>query len=168
MESDSIGLTNKGMSEPKNKKLNVRLLRRIQKFITKEPRRFFMHDFVVQVKNSSQWNTYCEIIHDLSSDMPPCGTAACIAGTANILTGARIARTIRSDERAAKALGVDSFYEWRDKHATPYRPPAHPLFLVDGWPQPFRSQYEEATTPIQRAKVACARIDLFIATKGEV
>jgi len=53
------------MTKPKKQKINVRLLRRIQKQILKEPRQFIMSRYFAH-----------------SQRIPNCNTAACIAGWA--------------------------------------------------------------------------------------
>jgi hypothetical protein len=136
-----------------NKKLNVKLLRRIQKHIIEEPRRFFMEGFVVKAKSESEWKSKSLWYNDISTQMPPCKTAACIAGTANLITGGR---NLAASTRAAKLLGVPTFRESRWK--------PHFLFQIDGWPEPFQSRYMNAKTSKTRAKIACARIDYLIKT----
>ncbi len=126
------------------KKLNVKLLRKIQAYITEEPRRFFMSDFFVK----ENWNYNRSFFGDLSATPPPCRTAACIAGTTNLLTKGRY---LGDWQRAGLKLRID-----------PHELESHPLFTVLGWPDPFQSDYERARTPKQRAKIACKRIDWLI------
>lgn len=141
------------MATKTKQKLNVRLLRRIQKHILKEPRRFFMGWFFAIAEGKNwQRNLFTDFVHDLSKQIPPCGTAACIAGWANILTGTTVSESA-SPERAARELGLetkneDYVYLFSDKR----------------WPQPFNEKYSKAKTPRQRAKIACARIDHLIKT----
>lgn len=122
----------------KRKSINTRLLRRIQKQILKEPRRFLMH----------RWF---------------CDTAACIGGWAIALdknfklakAGVLDAQSRRpTSERAAQALGLR-------------RAIAERLFYVDEWPSPFREQYDDALGRAGRARVAARRIEHFIKTKGK-
>ena len=138
------------------RKLNVRLLRRIQKHILEEPRRFQMGAAVIRAGNPKQWKLIAPTFaHDASKTMPPCGTAACIAGWADILSGGSgNGWTVR--ERAATKLGVPAGFSWL----------GHPLFDDNSWPQPFRTRYRAAKTPQARAKIAAQRIDHFIKTKG--
>ncbi len=136
-------------------KLNVRLLRRIQKHILKEPRRFFMEGVMVKFKNQKQWDEATMIHSDLSPIMPPCGTAACIAGWANILSG----RGSKNLSVAAKTLGLSEEYDFSGTTC-----PADRVFAVMEWPQPFQDQYEQAKTPRRRARIATNRIEHLIKT----
>jgi len=128
------------------RKLNVRLLRKIQKHITEEPRRFFMTWYKAHGTPGQQFDADWS---DLAKSVPDCGTAACIAGWANGLTGAKY---YDWDDawRASKQLGlsIDSDY----------------LFINYMWPKPFCARYAVAKTPKQRAKIACQRIDYLIET----
>jgi len=101
-----------------------------------------------KAKNKDDWkNGIGEgmVMEDLSCEMPPCKTASCIAGTANLLTGGR---KLSSAVRARKVLGLGD----------------QELFHSGLWPYPFNQKYLEAKTPRQRAKIACARIDHLIKT----
>lgn len=138
-------------------KLNVELLRKIQAHITEEPRRFFMGWFVATGdpgKALSPIRGFIpdEILYDLPDTAPACGTAACIAGWANILSG--LSPKQSEDSRAAanflRLPEKDEDYTY--------------LFSADDWPEPFAGEYAMARTPELRAKIACARIDHLIAT----
>lgn len=59
-------------------------------------------------------------------------------------------------DQYAQLLGMD------DRLMEPER-----LFYVNNWPKRFRNAYRKAVKPLTRAKVAVARIDDFIATKGK-
>lgn len=140
-------------------KINVRLLRRIQREIKAEPRRFVMFTFV-----------------DVSDAVAPCSTAACIAGSAMLLdaidTGRapgwkqagikinQIKKCSTFETRACEILGLDRTQGCR-------------LFFTSEWPQVFRTPFEllerlQATTAVRRkmAAIANRRIDHFIKTKG--
>jgi hypothetical protein len=130
-------------------KLNVRLLRRIQRRILKEPRQFQMDDLYSATDDFGKEVT------------ANCGTAACIAGWAVALSSGispREASILDSTGQqntwglAVKKLGLES---------------GRPLFLVYEWPGKFWAAYERAKTNRQQAKVAVARIEHFIKTKGE-
>jgi hypothetical protein len=144
------------MADKTKRKLNVRLLRKIQQHILEEPRRFVMSAAVIKASTPKEWKSKKgPFAPDLSSVMPPCGTAACIAGWADILTGGTGSEWyIR--HRAAAALGVPDIGSWC----------GHPLFSENSWPEPFRAQYLAAKTPKRRAEIGAARIDHFIKTKG--
>jgi hypothetical protein len=125
--------------------LNVKLLRKIKKHILKEPRRFFMYD-VIQTGQPRK-ETYTDD-RGKQVKFPSCGTAACIAGWACVLNQAPV-----SMREAEYLLGING------QEGTN-------LFLVDFWPQPFQDKFNNAKTGIVRAKIAAARIDHFIQTKG--
>lgn len=132
----------------KPNKLNVRLLRRIQNQILKEPRQFFM----------SWWFTNDP--DDVSAKaIPNCGTAACIGGWAVTLSQrvkpARMYRkssysTYRTGVLAAELIRLPDGYN-RNK-----------LFVTTMWPPEFHMRWRNAATPLARAKVAVARIEHLI------
>lgn len=131
----------------KKRKLNVKLLRKIQRHITEEPRRFFMDGYMREAMDEKDWRDYVSYTPDLSKTMPPCKTAACIAGWANILSGNN--GWLNGLEDAAAEIGLLG-NDWGF------------LFVSDLWPNPFSTAYNEAKTPKTRAKIACARIDWLI------
>jgi hypothetical protein len=130
-------------------KLNVRLLRKIQRHILEEPKRFIMGDVIAQ----GEPGEYVEDC-DLEWEMPRCGTTACIAGWALFLGGARNNNSLGD---AADLLGLN---------IPAIRDGAGSLFYVGGWPKKFYDAWVAAKTPRGRARVAARRIDFFIATKG--
>lgn len=122
-------------------KMNVRLLRRIQKQILKEPRQFQM------------WDVFSDHADDFA--IPNCGTAACIAGWAITITSktnpAKAANIINSYRKAGTELGLE---EWQ----------ADMLFNFGRWPAQFQKTSREGTRAF--ARQAVRRIDHFIKTKG--
>jgi hypothetical protein len=129
------------------KKLNVRLLRRIQKHIMAEPKRY---DQNVWIK---------EVDPNVDPYYPPCGTMACIAGWAQILSAQPGSRVIPSHLAASELLGLDVRSSTRLFDSV--------MDLVDdAWPRKFSKAYSMAKTARGRAKVAVRRIDHFIKTKG--
>lgn len=136
----------------RNPKLNVRLLRRIQRHILQKPQRFFMEGIV----GHGTPGTKIASDNETMQVIPECGTVACIAGWANLLTGAT-----GEDEaniyRARRALGTpEPEYVWGPDL----------LFDLVAWPKSFLEQYKAAKRPARRAKIAAARIEHLI-TKGE-
>lgn len=131
------------------KKLNVKLLRKVQKHILAEPRRLNMNVVVGKVDTSES----------------PCGTVGCIAGWTCILSGVPEADT---DLRKAQSL-LGLTREQRDRL---FAEPRYGLEDYDGtsyeavWPKSFARRYENARTQKTMAKIAAGRIDHFIATKG--
>ena len=84
-------------------KLNVPMLRKVQKHILSEPRRLDME-------------TWTELLTDEEKKLPsspPCGTVGCIGGWTNILS-----KTL-GDIQAAEVLGITQdekeclFYTWK-------------------------------------------------------
>lgn len=121
--------------------MNVKLLRKIQKAILAEPRRFEMTRWVQKVEANGP-------------DDPPCGTTACIAGFADMLTNPEIFLKsldnlnlkIRLQYRAQAALKISN------KQATK---------LFETWPG-----YNRLKTPMGRAKWAVRKIERFIKSNG--
>lgn len=159
-------------------KMKVNTLRWVQKQILEEPRRFDMSIL------ANHW-TLEEVKDDDS--IPSCGTTACIAGWYAIKrlgkyiekkeffedpkTGKKKKETYwtwklpQLDEwkYAAKELGIGT-------KANEYGE-AERLFLVEGWPEPFRKRWDdvmdlktERGIQNRRAKTAVARIEHFIQT----
>jgi hypothetical protein len=130
-------------------KLNVRLLRRVQKHIKAEPRRMKMKQWVDR-----------NLRERAESAKPPCGTTACIAGWALTLNGKRLRDGVNYMEQGRKLLGLT----WDE---------ARNLFMVDDWPTKFQNKYDEESeqawkdnVPLKlvrkNARVAVARIEHFI------
>lgn len=130
-------------------KPNVKLLRKIQKHILKEPRRFFM-DWYIARKSQLREDTFASD-NGTRQEFAPCGTAACIAGWACLLSGNEALDFHRT---ALHVLNI--------RDSEPFR--AHVLFDVNGWAQPFQSQYKKAKKPEARAEIAASRIEYFIKT----
>lgn len=133
--------------------LNVKLLRRIKRHILAQPKRFLMSHSIIKANSQKEWRGNIQWAPEASKIRPPCGTAACIAGWAVLLTkGSAEVDSVRYE--AAMALGVEVEERWTD----------HTLFYAPRWPKPFAAQYESATKPAQRAKIAAARIEWLIKT----
>ncbi len=142
------------------RKLNVRLLRKIERHILAEPRRFFMAGLVATGEPGKKFDEFeRKYNRDLSPIVPPCGTAACIAGWTGLLLGKTEDEIMNLPfDWHAKQLGLGAkFGDGVDS----------PLFYADSWPEPFKTRYANARTPSQRAKIAAARIEHLIKTKGE-
>lgn len=133
--------------------MNIKLLRKIQKAILKEPRQFDM----------DRWYSF-------ASSVPNCKTTACIAGWAiacdrkvKPLLAARtfdgefgvnthsITYSGKPGDVAAQLLGID--LDQREK-----------LFQVGNWPRKYYIAYQRADTYKQRARIAFNRIGHFIKT----
>jgi hypothetical protein len=133
-------------------KLNVRLLRKIQRYILKEPRRLVMSRLILKKGDP--------LPEDHNDDFGKCGTAACIAGWALLLSGRKPFKGERGEENdagtAAKVLGVKYETCGNSDH------PGNKLFWVFNWPYKFRIRYNQAKTAFARAKATSLRIDYFI------
>ena len=152
----------------------VQRLRKLQKYILDEPKRF----------NLETWGEVCNpktyaaleaeyVGADVVNQKPPCGTVGCIAGNLCVLSGDIKPNVIidrlgseletyifprNTDEMAAKYLGLDI-----DE--------AEKLFYLEewnygtGWPEEFAARLEKHKPgTLEYAKVAVARIDHFIET----
>jgi hypothetical protein len=139
------------------KKLNVKLLRKIQKHILAEPKRFIMDTWIRRGQPGQDL-----MIPDAglpSVVIPACGTAACIGGWALKLSGIRLAKNTPVAKRAKALLGIEPQND-RDSW------PEDRLFVTDEWPREFYVRFEKSRNLQERAQIACERIDHFIATKG--
>ena len=130
--------------------MNTKLLRRVAKHISEEPRRFDMGYMTTPLDEIPKRR------------QPPCGTVACIAGWALILSK----KAKYNNEEfpvdsngnqlgAIQAAQLLQIPNWGTN-----------LFYVDDWPRSFRAQYTKARTAKRRADIAVARIEHFIKTKG--
>jgi uncharacterized protein YqiB (DUF1249 family) len=133
--------SNKDMSKPTKPKLNVRLLRKVQKAILKHANQFRM-----------EWWTDC--VDSKGNPAGGCGTAACIGGWA-IMLGKRF----KTVEAVAEISGVDSAAADL-LHVSRLSP----LFFLEDWPTEYRRLYWEARTAKAAARAAVRRIDHFIKT----
>jgi len=120
--------------------MNVKLLRRIQKAISKEPEKY----------DQDAW----------------CGSECCLAGHAVILSGhAEISND--SCEGVMVRLSYGKEVHIQDFAAEELElTEDQSCKLFDVWPREFREAYDGALTDKGRARVAVRRIDHFIKTKG--
>lgn len=127
-------------------KMNVKLLRKVAKHIAEEPNRFQMGDWII--KKGDEGERFREYSHNgksTSHNFAPCGTAACIGGWTQIISK-------RKNSKAALAINGEQ---------------AIRLFNVSVWPEQFETPYLLAKTPAKRVRIAVARIEHFIKTKGQ-
>lgn len=88
---------------------------------------------------------------------PACGTAACIGGSIQCLTGLKGGNRLLSHGGMAKLLGIKRhqatglFYDWGPNEG--------------GWPEKYATRFDEANTPYKKARVACSLLRQ-IAKKG--
>lgn len=131
-------------------KMNVRLLRRVQKKILKEPEQFLME----------RWYEHNP------ETVPNCGTAACIAGWAVALE-----RRLTPEQARKKIYNPGTISDFIDYAASLLnigRRDAEALFSRDAWPDDLNSEYNKNRNNHKaRARIAAERIDRFIETNGE-
>jgi len=135
--------------------MNVRLLRKIQKHILEEPKRFKMSSWVTRKEDGNETAYDTEVANVKEWKFAKCGTAACIGGWAIILSGKleRARDTCNYGRMAGKLLEID-------------HPSENLLFGLCSWPEEYRDKFVNAKTLRARAQAAVARIDHFIKTKG--
>lgn len=132
--------------------MNVRLLRKIQKHILAEPKRYNQNVTI---------ETDQDEIRDVNGGVPKCGTMACIGGWAYILSRVRPNLDFTFDHlgKARRELKItdeqaDRLFDSVASGCTNY------------WPKKYADAYLKAKTPAGRARAAARRIDHFIKTKG--
>jgi len=122
------------------KKETVRLLRRIQKHVLKEPRRLVMRSWA---KPSREVR---------------CGTVGCIAGWAVMLTTPGVRKSVKS--------GMNNFnWSFLGKRALRIGDKrAHALFHSEYWPSDYYERLVETRSQEDYANVTVERIEHFIRT----
>jgi len=130
--------------------LNTELLRKVRDQIEREPRQFCMSHFYATAE---------DIDDDIATEIPNCGTAACIAGWAfalsKYLNPKDAGGLVNSPEFRARdllGLGLKGYTN---------------LFYSDDWPDEFRVDFSEAATPEARAAVAVRLLDEIIDGKRD-
>jgi hypothetical protein len=119
--------------------MSVKLLRKVEKAILKEPKRFCM----------GTWGDLAQ------RDAPVCGTVGCIAGWAALLNV-----TENPDEFRKH---VDMMTQKNGKRALKLTlPQCRRLFFLSGWPSKFQTLFLRGDS----VKAAVKRIEHFIKTGG--
>jgi hypothetical protein len=144
------------MTTTKKWKLNakaVRLLRRVEKHILAEPKRYVQGTWG-RLDNTS-----------------PCGTTACIAGWIDVLNQSERKPTKSFLKRWASKMVTRPLYRCNTPDRASRALGVHPvktinLFEASGsyWPGHFRADWYAAKTREDVAKIAVARIEHFIQT----
>ena len=124
--------------------VNRELFEKVKAHILEEPRRFYMGDYVTTPDAISPW------------EAPACGTVACIAGWAYLLSVKRPSKDANAiaEDRAVKLLGI-TLAE------------SHCLFYAGSWPDEYSHRYIDAENALDytgMAQAAADRIDHFLAT----
>lgn len=122
--------------------MNIALLEKIKLAIMAEPQLFDMAHFI---------KPHYELT---TKGYKQCGTSACIAGLAWILSGQKEEGGVYPEETARAALDITSAEAKR-------------LFHVSNWPILIRRKYYDVVdNKVRDAEIACERIDYFIQTNG--
>ena len=141
--------------------MNIKLLRKVQAAIKQRPKQFQMSNWFSHWLDATRNNNYLHA--------GGCGTAACIAGWALHLSGK--SRQVDTTARRYDTVDyIDMIAVAGDVlglSGSEAGGPARNLFMVEYWPSEFRARWERVSTPVAQAKIAIARIDHFIKTKGE-
>lgn len=143
------------------KKINVKLLRKIQKHILAEPKRFIMGDFIVRRSDRD------EMVESdgLTTPFAACDTAACIAGWACLLSDRNPLTGFA--KLGAELLGIEYIDpDSVDEEDVVPICESDRLFYTSTWPEEFARPFHSAKTREEKAAIAVQRIDHFLATKG--
>ncbi|SRR5258708_6225643 len=126
--------------------MNLELFEKIKQDIMEEPRRLYMDGFI---RTWSKWEI------KIDKNAPPCGTAACIAGKACLLSGKiHLDNMLAISSYAIDLLDISYLRRLEGGRV--------PLFYLEYWPEKLRNKHEKAKSPRGRAKAACDAIDAFI------
>lgn len=139
-------------------KLNVRLIRKVIKHITEEPKRYFQHDFI---RTGEPGGSVAEDYFNDTHKYAQCGTAGCIAGWAYLLSAARPnknAAVCTIVNKATKKMGITS--DQSDMLFTG--------IPSEDWPAPFGKSFLKAKTLQGKANVAARLLEKVIDTKGSI
>lgn len=112
-------------------KLNVKLLRQIQRRIKQEPRQFLMHSYF--------W---------VAPRIPNCGTAACIAGWAVTLTRTKSHKP--ADAVLKRNAGLLDVWDVAQKELGMTDGLSETLFNEESWPSQFKRRGKLADRAIRR------------------
>jgi hypothetical protein len=127
--------------------MNVKLLRKVKKHILEEPKRLFMRTYVFKKSYEGEKLRTCM---GKKRDFARCGTAACIAGWAVLLSKKGDTVNLVTGREALELPDIET---------------ALRLFEPSSWPDKFQDGLDDDGT-IKTARVAAARIEHFIKTKG--
>ncbi len=137
--------------------MNIELLRKIQRGILKEPKRY----------NQEIWGANVQ----LNKYRHPCNTAGCIAGWAYAIDEGLLGDISKLQEKYLKADG--NIPALAQKVLGLSGEERHLLFHVENWPaifRPFKVPYEEDLRGPRwlQAIVGAIRIEVFIRSKGNL
>jgi hypothetical protein len=132
--------------------MNVELLRKVEKHILEEPKRLYMRSWIVREDHARVLITHVGETRGFAQ----CGTAACIAGWAVLLSHENTENELR--------LGMDVYYEARTLLGLNTHE-ADRLFDPIGWPRMFDAGTRDDGSEIA-AETTVERIEHFIETGG--
>ena len=136
--------------------MNTKLLRRVAKHISEEPRRLNM-DITLNTIDTYRAERYVK-------EMPPCGTVGCIAGWTCVLSESVPKYFDEVIPIASSKLGLT--HEQADALFAEPKFNSGDVDYARVWPRRFAKRYLKAKTPKGRASATVARIEHFIKTKG--
>lgn len=160
------------MSQKKVPQKTEKVLRAVIAYLEQEPRRLEMGQWGIIIPNNVD---EIEGIDHSSQPAPPCGTAACVAGTCLLVTKA--GKDFLKDNGAVKTRGLTDYIQFPGD--TPEKAAqilglseerASSLFYfkgwsgMGGWPKKFSQRYKKAVTPRGRFLATRDRLEHFIAT----
>ena len=142
-----------------NAKQKKFILNKLIPFILREEGRGFAMEFwkIKEEVGEKLW------LDGVPRDVPVCGTAACIGGSAQCLLHPRAKYDMGYGKLAAElGLSLEQthglFYEWNVEDMDDSG--AH-------WPKRFANQFKKAATPLGKAKVAVALLKEVVKTNGK-
>jgi hypothetical protein len=145
--------------------MNIELLQRVKQHILDEPRRLNMGTWVSTVRKTVP--AFTGVYGRGEADLPPCGTVACVAGWAVLLSRfngkpEEYAAFIR-ERNTLSPDGLTSSIGQEELGLSPSQ--METLFYVGRWPERFRvahEQAEEAADYQAMAQITADRIDYLI------
>lgn len=144
--------------------MNIELLHEVQQHILAEPVRFNMNDWWYVGMSAPFEDLKIPERRDKFARNPSCHTTACIAGWALAL---------RPDFEFISVNQIDPDYINSDSVETTAATllgitteAATRLFHCEKWPANYAVAFYNTSNPPSKAKIACERIDHFIATNG--
>src|SRR5438046_4090420 len=114
---------------PEKSKINIPLLRKVEKKILAEPAALVMASFLEIGEPGKKWDDFVGI--EFPRIVPPCGTMACIAGWTNIMGGKK--DSWDEPGNAQQLLGLTDQQRFK-------------LFYLEEWPHEFAKRWGKAKT----------------------
>jgi DNA-binding XRE family transcriptional regulator len=131
--------------------MRIDILRRVQNEIRREPRAFDMEAFVTF---DGEHEKICG---------QPCGTTLCIAGWIAALGGASPTTLDRLEDEAELENRDSPTATIARALADLTQAQANELFYLNNWQTEISERFDASASSMERAEIACERIDAFIA-----